>query len=86
MKKVLIDPEIQVPGELTELETIIDPDVDVLSDEADPVEFALYERVEVVRSDFAVTGFGVVTRIHQDDEGVLVQVSVDWESFEPIVS
>lgn len=86
MKKVLVDSELRVSGSLSPEETIIDPETDLISDESDPVEFSIYETVEVVLANEAFHGTGVVTEIHDDEFGVLIQIDVDWEGLEPIVS
>lgn len=85
MKKVLIDPRIQVPGVISPIETLIDPEVDVLSDEIDPVDFRLYESVEVVNIEDGAQGSGVVTKVHTDEQGSLIQIDVDWQSFGSVI-
>lgn len=75
MKIILVDPDILVPGTT---DVLVDPETDVLSDEDDPVVFVENEPVLVRFVNSLYTADGMVRKIHEDEMGSLVQVSVDW--------
>ena len=79
MKTVLVDPTILAPG--SDSDVLIDPETDVLNDDddQDPVVFVENEPVIIrfVDNQFITSGF--VRKLHEDELGYLVQLSVDWE-------
>lgn len=77
MKTVLVDPSVIAPGSVDD--TLIDPETDVLSEEEDPIEFVENEPVRILFVDSLYRGYGTVAKIHEDEMGPLIQLSVDWE-------
>lgn len=83
MKTVFVYPEHRVMGrDPRNPDTIIDPELDVLDDPdaADSDQISVFCIGEVVKVRFVNSTYtceGVVTKIHRDDFGTLVQLSVD---------
>jgi len=77
MKTVLVNPEVIAPGSTDDV--LIDPETDILSDETDPVVFVENEPVLVRFIDNRFETSGFVRKLHEDELGYIVQLSVDWE-------
>lgn len=89
MKTVLVELDYRVPGVKRGTEdTIIDPETDILEDpsESDPPEFLTGEIVAVRFTDSPFTAQGKVTKLHEDEYGILVQLNVDWTALVPIIN